>query len=101
MASVRLWHAAQLATVWLAVPVVVLVVREVMGAGIYEATLEGQRVTIVSGLWSASFATALTLAVGAIGLATAASLTWVWVTGSRERRRRATMIGKPHRRPLI
>ncbi len=101
MPSARDWHIGHLAVAWLLVPVVILAVRAVLAAGVYEAAIEGQRVTILAGHWSSSFASAVTVGFGAVAVSAAAWLTLTWFTGSRERRRAATMIGEPHRRPLM
>lgn len=101
MPSARLWHIGQVALVWLVVALLFVIARTGLEAGVYEATIEGQRVTIVSGLWSSSFASALTGIAGLVALLIVLWYTVSWVSGTRERRRLATMVGPPHRRPLV
>lgn len=86
---------------WVATGGVVALARRLFVAGVYEAQIEGQRVVIVSGLWPAPFATALTALAGLIGFATVAGLTYSWFAGARDRRRMSNMVGGPHRRPLM
>lgn len=101
MPSARLWHIGQVVAVWLVLAIAFVVARLGLEAGVYEATIEGHRVTIVSGLWSSSFASGLTVVAGVAAVLTGLWYTYSWFSGTRERRRMATMVGAPHRRPLM
>ncbi|MDX1494935.1 MAG: hypothetical protein R3253_12780 [Longimicrobiales bacterium] len=101
MPSAREWSARQLAIAWVVVGLVFALARWAFEAGVYEATIEGHRVVIVSGLWPADFAAALTTAVGFLGFAVVSWLTYTWFSGARDRRRMSNMVGGPHRRPLM
>lgn len=101
MSSVRHWHVGRLAASWLAAPVVFLAVRWLLRAGTYEARLDGQRVTIVSGFWTSGFASTLTTGFGVLCVLVLVVLTSVWIAGRRERRRMASMTESSDRRPLM
>ena len=101
MPSARSWHFGRLALVWLVAGFLFFVVRVGAVAGVREVQMEGHRVIVVSGIWSTTVASMVTMAFGFALVGAVAWLTYSWVTGSRERRRMATMIGKPHRRPLM
>lgn len=101
MLSAHDWRGGQLAAAWLAVPALFTVVRKGLEAGVYQATVEGQRVTIVSGLWPAPFADFLSVFLGAAAVATLVWLTYTWLAGRKDRRRLMMMTESPHRRPLM
>lgn len=101
MPSARSWHFGRLALSWLVAGILFFVVRGGVEAGVREVQMEGHRVVVVSGIWSATVASMVTLAFGFALVAAVAWLTYSWLTGSQERRRMAKLIGKPHRRPLM
>jgi len=101
MPSARHWHGGLRVAAWLFAFPLVVGVRALLEAGILEARIDGQDVVIVSGLWSAGFATGLTLLITVAVVAMLGWLTYTWLAGSRDRRRRAAMTERPHRRPLI
>ena len=101
MPSARSWHFGRLALAWLVAGLLFFVVRGGVEAGIREVQLEGHRLIVVSAIWSASVASMVTMAFGFASAAAVVWLTYSWVTGSRERRRLAKLIGRPHRRPLM
>lgn len=101
MPSARSWHFGRLALAWLVAGILFLVVRGGLEAGVREVQMEGHRVMVVSGIWPATVASMVTIGFGLASVAAVAWLTYSWVTGSRERRRMATLVGKPHRRPLM
>lgn len=101
MSPVRHWHIGRLIAAWLAAPAAFLAVRWLLRQGIYEAHMEGHRVTIVSGLWSSGFASAVTTGFGVLCGVVLVALSVTWLAGRRERRRMASMRENPHRRPLM
>lgn len=101
MAPVRHWHVGRLIAAWLAAPAVFLAVRWLLRKGVYEARLEGHRVTIESGLWSSGFASTLTTGFGVLCVLVLVALSVTWLAGRRDRRRLASMTESSDRRPLM
>lgn len=101
MLSAHDWSGGQIAAAWLAVPILFAVLREGLEAGVYQATVEGHRVAIISGLWPTRFADFLSVFLGLAAVATLGWLTYTWVAGKKDRRRLAMMTESPHRRPLM
>lgn len=85
MPSARHWSVLHLLLWWLAAPVILLVLRWVLTLGIYEATLEGQSVRIVSGVWSSGFADGAFICGVVIALLVLGWETGTWFAGRKSR----------------
>lgn len=101
MLSAYDWRGGALAAAWLVVAFLLALARWTLEAGVYQATVESQRIAIVAGLWPTSFADLASAVLGAVAVATLAWLTYTWIAGRKHRRRVAMMTGVPHRRPLM
>ena len=101
MPPVRHWKIRHIVAAWLAAPAVFLVLRWLVHAAVYEAHIEGQRVVVTSGAWTASFASTLTVVAGVVCGLVLLAVTLVWMSGRKDRRRMAASTENPERRPLM
>ncbi|MDH3271235.1 MAG: hypothetical protein OEN56_07885 [Gemmatimonadota bacterium] len=101
MISARAWHGVQLLAAWLSIPAAYVLFRALLVAGVYEATIEGQRVTLVSGFWSTGFASTLSWVGAVAGFSLLVWLTFTWAAGLKSRARLEAMTESPYRRPLM
>lgn len=101
MPSARHWHGGLLVAAWIVTALVFFVLKWGLERGVYEARIEGQRVELVSGLWTTGFASAVTWGLGALAVGVVAWLTGTWIAGIRDRARLESMTESPYRRPLM
>ena len=101
MPTARYWDGWRLALAWFAVSAAFLTVRWSLLAGVYEFSIENQRITLLGGLWTPSFAVAMTRMAAVI---TALSLLWAtgtWIAGRRDRRVKLDVESEGHRKVLM
>jgi len=101
MPTARYWDGWRLALAWLAVSVAFLTVRWSLLAGVYQFSIENQRITRLGGLWTPSFAVGMTRMAAVI---MALSLLWAtgtWIAGRRDRRVKLDVESEGHRKVLM
>lgn len=88
MPTARHWNGVRLLLTWLGVSVGFVVLRWLLGLGVYLSIFENERAVRVSGAWSSGFASGASLLAAAIAVTT---LTWATATWFAGRKTRASM----------
>ncbi len=101
MPTARHWHGGRLLLSWAVSLAFFATLKLSLIAGTYQAAIVDQRVTRVSGLWSPTFASNVSLAVLGGGGVTLVWMTVTWVRGRRERARLRASQSIQHRDVLM
>ena len=81
----RFWEGSRIAVAWLAGIASFAVLRWTLARGVVRGVLEGGEVEQLGGVWTAEFATLLTVLIGGVLVVVLGWLTGSWVAGRGER----------------
>ena len=101
MPTARHWHGVRLLLTWLGVSVGFVVLRWLLGLGVYLSIFENQRAVRVSGAWSSGFASGASLLLAAVAVIALSWVTAIWFAGRKTRASIRAAEATVHRKVLM